>query len=324
LTLEEVAELETIVEQNPHDLKSRSMLLAYYLNKRSKDEITNDKRIEHALWLLENYPETEGLSAFLPHRNDEIAELWMQQLDKYPDNLQVIYNAGTWFTGGYIDRSIECYQLGKSLDPETSAKWDQQLAGMYRQKMRESPEEEKQVWAEASLRAYEDAYVNSKPPSYTTPPGYPSITFAGGAPNFEKPRILREMTRMALTVGDLDKATDYANLMLESEGPGGGPINFYDANYVLGMVAVQNNDLEKAGEYLLATVDFPGSPQSLYSFKPNMSLAKELVDRGQRDVVLSFLKKCPEFWTGDYIPCSRWIQEIEAGETPDFSGHLNY
>jgi tetratricopeptide (TPR) repeat protein len=297
------------------------MLLAYYMNRRSTDETAHNKTVLHALWFLENHPETEGLDVFLPHNNDEVAGLWQQQLDKYPDNLQVICNAGDYFSVGYTDQAIECYKLGKSLDPENSAEWDEKLAHAYRIKMMESPEQDKQAWADASLRAYEDAYANSKPLSFTTPPGYPTVTFVGGAPNFQKPVLLLEMTRMALTAGDLEKATDYANRMLENPS---GPSWVYEGNYVLGMIAIQNGDLEGAGEYLLASGNIPWPAERKNPFRPNMSLAKELMDGGKRDVVLGFLKKCLNFWTSEYIPCSQWIQEIEEGETPDFSGYLNY
>ena len=39
----------------------------------------------------------------------------------------------------------------------------------------------------------------------------------------------------------------------------------------------------------------PGSPQ-LDSFGPNMTLAKELLEKGQPDVVLHYFALCKNFW----------------------------
>jgi beta-lactamase regulating signal transducer with metallopeptidase domain/tetratricopeptide (TPR) repeat protein len=329
LTPEKVAELEALVEQDPHDLRSQSLLLTYYMNRQSTDETARSKREQTVLWLIENHPDAEvlgqpqGQLRRQPQQNDEVAELWKQQLDKHPDNLQVIWNAGNYFLIGYIDQAIDCYELGKSLDPENATKWNQRLGQVYEFKMRRSSESEKQVWADESLRSLENAYAESRAKSFTfQAPGYPHSTYE--FPNFEKATILPRMAKAALKAGDLDKAADYANQMLSSteSNPNDGDF-IYNGNFVLGMIAVQNGNLDAAVEYLLAAGDTSGSPV-LNSFGPNMSLAKELLDRGERDVVLAFLKKCMKFWSSEFSPCSRWIQEMEEGRTPDFSGHLNY
>jgi hypothetical protein len=191
--------------------------------------------------------------------------------------------------------------------------------------MRQSPESERQAWADESLRSYENAYEESEPPSFTSrAPGYPPRTIE--SPSAKESSFLPNMAKAALAAGDLNKAEDYAIEMLALEDSVQNWLTgnlIYFGNYVLGMIEVRNGHLEAAGEYLLAAGDTPGSPQ-LNSFGPNMSLAKELLDRGERDVVLAFLKKCLKFWSIETSPCSRWIQEMEEGKTPDFSGHLNY
>ncbi len=328
LTPEKVAELEAVVQQDPHDIRSQSLLLVYYMNKQSTDESARSKREQTVLWLIENHPEAEvlgqpwGQLRRLPQQNDEVAELWKQQLEKYPDNLQVIWNAGNYFIIGYIDQAIACYERGKSLDPENSAKWDQQLGLAYQFKMRKSPEQNKQTLADASLRAYENAYAESETPSFTTQaPGYPPTTF--GFPNAKESTSLPYMAKAALVAGDLDKAENYANRMLslEEDSWANMAICVYTGNYVLGMIAIRNGDLQTAGEYLLAAGD-AGRYRGYVI--PNMSLAKDLVDSGEREVVLAFLKQCLNFPTSANHPFRRWIQEMEEGMTPDFSGYLNY
>jgi hypothetical protein len=49
-----------------------------------------------------------------------------------------------------------------------------------------------------------------------------------------------------------------------------------------------NGDIEEAKKQLLLAGKTPSSPQ-LNSFGPNMILAKELLDKGEKDTVLHYL-----------------------------------
>ncbi len=49
-----------------------------------------------------------------------------------------------------------------------------------------------------------------------------------------------------------------------------------------------------------------------------MVLARELLARGERDVVLDYLERCSSFWQYGADKLSRWAGAIERGKTPDF------
>ena len=53
-----------------------------------------------------------------------------------------------------------------------------------------------------------------------------------------------------------------------------------------------------------------------------MSLAPELLDRGEFEVVGAYLDLCSEFWDDDRLDA--WRATVAAGETPDFGGNLIY
>jgi TonB family protein len=98
---------------------------------------------------------------------------------------------------------------------------------------------------------------------------------------------LPEVAKAALDAGDLDKATKYANELLQSAADPhdwnyGNAI--HDGNMVLGMVALRQNDLEQAKHYLIESGKTPGSPQ-LDSFGPDLRLARELAKKGERNTV---------------------------------------
>jgi hypothetical protein len=55
-----------------------------------------------------------------------------------------------------------------------------------------------------------------------------------------------------------------------------------------------------------------------------MSLAKALLEAGQKDAVIEFLDKCGKFWKYDRSKREKWISEIKDGKTPDFGPSLYY
>ncbi|SFN71734.1 hypothetical protein SAMN05216289_1602 [Dokdonella immobilis] len=73
--------------------------------------------------------------------------------------------------------------------------------------------------------------------------------------------------------------------------------------------------------HLLEAAKSPGSPQ-LDSFGPNMLLANELVAAGERDAVIAYLRGVQLFWKMDDGEIEKWIEELKAGKTPDFSMQL--
>jgi len=53
-----------------------------------------------------------------------------------------------------------------------------------------------------------------------------------------------------------------------------------------------------------------------------MSLAKELVERGERDTVVKYLEQCRSFWKNARL--DDWIRTIQEGKTPNFGANLLY
>lgn len=139
--------------------------------------------------------------------------------------------------------------------------------------------------------------------------------------------LLDVMARNAFDAGQLDKARDYAQRLIaeaarhKSEWTYGNAI--HRGNLVLGRVALKNGDIDKAKSYLLLAGRTPGSPQ-LDSFGPNMSLAQELLERGERRAVLDYLDLCAGFWRDDFAKkqLAEWRAEIQSGRNPDFWAHL--
>jgi len=94
----------------------------------------------------------------------------------------------------------------------------------------------------------------------------------------------------------------------------------HDSHIVLGRVALRSGQVDEAKAHLIQAGKVTGGG-TLTSFGPNMSLAKELFERGERDAVLQYLEECNMFWSFNGT-ARRWIDTIKAGGTPNFAPNL--
>jgi hypothetical protein len=141
--------------------------------------------------------------------------------------------------------------------------------------------------------------------------------------------LLLSLAPAALAANEVEKARAYAQKLLalgesQKSQPGFGPSLYGDAthvgNLVLGLIALKANDVVKAKEHLLAAGNIPGS-SSLKSFGPNMMLAKELIERGEREVAVEYFDLCAKFWEKQN-KLAQWEIIVKQGDTPDFGYNL--
>jgi hypothetical protein len=140
-------------------------------------------------------------------------------------------------------------------------------------------------------------------------------------------RVLESLAALALEIGDQAAAGKYADALMNrvpaipEEGMRGQVL--HKAHIFAGRLELAKGNIDAAKEHLLAA----GRVQeavTLSSFGPNMSLAKELLEHGQKDVVLQYLDQCAKFWTMGGQRLAKWKQEIEAGNVPEFGANLTY
>jgi hypothetical protein len=132
--------------------------------------------------------------------------------------------------------------------------------------------------------------------------------------------------RAALEIGQNQKAREFAEQSLrvmadcrQQPWCAVGDIIF-NANLVLGRLALLSDNVPEAERFLLLAGETPGSPV-LHSFGPNMSLARELLKRGRRDVVLQFFAECKTFWKMGR-PLDTWMTQVQNGQLPVFGANL--
>jgi hypothetical protein len=92
----------------------------------------------------------------------------------------------------------------------------------------------------------------------------------------------------------------------------------HDANLTLGRIAVREGRLDDAKRHLIESIRTPGG--RLMDYGPNMSLAKDLLEKGERQVVLDYFALCRKFW--NFGRLDEWSQQVKEGKTPDFGANL--
>jgi hypothetical protein len=138
---------------------------------------------------------------------------------------------------------------------------------------------------------------------------------------------LNHAAKNAWTAGDVEKARALATELQSLAAKYADDWNYgnavQDSNQVLGLIALSEGDVGEAKKRLLASANSKGSPQ-MNSFGPNMRLAKALIEKGEKDVVLEYFRRCGTFWTMGESKLATWRSAVEKGQVPDFGANLKY
>ncbi len=297
-----LAELEKQVAAAPNDVALRARALEAYLLERSPE--ARAARARHALWVIAKAPEAP--IAGLPYAQlDRILDrdtypkgqdLWLSHVAKEPVAADVLWNAAQYFFIHDKERAAELLKRGMQLEP-TQPRWKENLAHLLT--LSESVAGER---AGDALELRESALVDTEEDG--------------------RSYALQGLAETALQAGQDAKARAYAEELLAlSERPQGEWNRgnaVHEGNRILGHLALRSGDVEGAKEFLLKAGATSGSPV-LNSFGPELTLAKDLLAKGERETVIQYLEMCRRFWKKTDDQLGEWIAEIRAGGTPDLN-----
>ncbi len=303
-----VEALEERVRVDPFNREARVGLVSHYSRERFGDEDMARRHAEHVLWLVEHAPRQplHGTPAgrIYPRKNSqEYAQakaLWLGHVGRAPGDVTLLGNAAAFFTSADRDLAISLLGSAREADPdnpELAFKLGHQywLAAGPEQAPADDP---RLALAATHLeRAYE---------------------LAGSGKPMSGQYAVHAM-RIAFAVGRHADARTYAEQALGE--PCGGCDARHKVNVVLGRIALAEGDVGSAKAHLLAAGRVDGSPV-LGSFGPNMALAKELLEHGERETVLEYFELCSRFWDPEKLGV--WADLVRAGRIPDFGGNLLY
>lgn len=302
--------LEEQVANNPDDIDSRTKLLGYYFINGRNDADAKFNTERHVLWLIENVPESEllGLPYAQIDKSDDpegyerAKQAWQKALAESPEELSILRSAAEFFL--LCDREIAEQLLlkGQSIDAK-DPEWAESLGRLYMLGLSKLPDKKSQKAAAKKAFVQNDLAYR--------------LSDAEG-----KESLLTSLAKSALLACLNDEAKKFAMMMLDDDAEGWDYGNrIHHGNLILGRLALLEGKIDEAKSRLLLAGKTPGSPQ-LGSFGPNMQLAKELLERGESDVVLEYFALCKEFWgCGDVQP---WVDDVKSNRIPDFGANLAY
>jgi hypothetical protein len=149
----------------------------------------------------------------------------------------------------------------------------------------------------------------------------------GAASASERVYHLGHAAKAAFDLGDFDKAARYTDELERLAASSPRDWNYgnaiQDVNLIRGRLALRAGKKDAAKAFLLAAGRSPGSPQ-MDSFGPNMSLANDLLQAGERDVVIEYFDLCRVFWRDGHPQLDQWTTDVRAGKTPQFGANLIY
>lgn len=309
ISAEEAAQLEEALAERPDDYSARVQLLGYYFLQQA--EAAQETRRKHVMWIIQNHPGAKlAGSPYLQLNSirdtgsyERARDLWLQQIEFHAHDPQVLGNAARFFLLHDRERAEDLLKKAQSLDP-ANPEWAQQLGNLYALDTNRKSAESRKGAADQSLEQLEAALAV--------------------ADDTQRRAMLPQAAKAALEAEDLDLARSYAVELLEptDESSWNYGNAVHHGNLILGRLALKSGDIELAKLHLIEAGKTTGSPQ-LNSFGPNMTLAKELLEKDERQAVLEYFALCGKFWP-HYDRLEAWAGEVEAGRIPHFGANLSY
>ncbi|VGO20639.1 RNA polymerase subunit sigma-24 [Pontiella sulfatireligans] len=307
LTASEVEQLERALVERPDDLVGRKKLLGYYWMRQHQHPNEKPARQRQVLWIIEHAPE-DDIHAMPYGQMNEFLDgaayaagraAWLKQIEAQPENALILGNASAYFLQADHALAEKFLKKAAVIDPK-NPEWPKKLGQLYSLERGADPA----ASARRELEQLEIAYERSN----------------GMGKNYQ----LKDMAQAAAAAGDYAKAKQYAQKMLGSPGiDWNSGNNVHHGNMVLGLVALEEGDVEEAKRRLIASGKTKGSPQ-LNSFGPNMTLAKALLEKGETEVVVEYFELCALFWGRHSDKLEAWTALAKGGVVPDFGANLKY
>jgi tetratricopeptide (TPR) repeat protein len=227
---------------------------------------------------------------------------WLARLQLMPDNVDVLEGAADFFIIRERTLAQQFIERASTLEPN-EPRWHSRLAQIHKLN---ADRDDDPAEARLALRELERARD-------LTP--------------LAKRELPLDLAEAAFRAGDFVKARTYAEHLLAAAVS--QPRNWaygnavHKGNLVLGRLAVREGRIEDAISFLRRSGETPGSPQ-LDSFGPNMSLARDLIERGETEAVLAYFAACRVFWKMGADRLDQWASLVSAGQVPNFGANLVY
>jgi hypothetical protein len=302
---------ENYLRAHPEEFALRLVLLNYYFLRSSHFTEARLARQAHSLWVIEHRPTSQ--IAGMPYCMLDPAEgephqraraLWLRHMGAPNTNVEVLGNAAHFFTLSEPHLSEQCYLRAKQLEPD-NPNWPMQLGQLYVLANVKRRGDDRRSHAARGLEHFEEAYrLNRDGRGWWV--------------------SLIKLAKAAFDAGELTRAREAAEQLLGAMAQETHAADIgHTGHTLLGRLALREGNINVARTCLLAGADaivkhegvFPPGPRELW-------LAWELLEQGEREVVVEYLRRCSGVWTDPDHSAEVWSAAIERGEMPNFMHYL--
>jgi hypothetical protein len=133
-------------------------------------------------------------------------------------------------------------------------------------------------------------------------------------PDGARPGVLQSLLAAEFDSGDDAAAGRDAQSLLASAPKNANAYNA--AQTILGRIAAAKGDLKEAKTRLIASITMPAGINNAV-FQPNMTLAQDIYDAGDRDAVIQFLEASRNVWKFDRGRIDRMISFVKKAPSAD-------
>jgi hypothetical protein len=321
--------LERRLEQEPYDLDARARLLGYYGHRCQQERLAaplNAKNVDsgslppcaakfrHALWLFAHAPDAPLAAhplTLIPRSNRayyEAAQLWQQHVAGDAVNATLLDHALRFFERENHVRVEELLQRAELAYPG-DPRWARRRLAM-------RVDELSCAWIKYRIGDVTGKEL-SGPAELVEIEG---LLRDGGL----EPRLALKLhepaARFLFHFGDLAKARIHAQALVTvaagiRDGVDGPQV--HSGHVMLGRIALREGDVGEARARLALAGRTAGTT---LADAPQMALANELLQRGERDAVLQYLLLCRAACDSYGTILERWIAELRDGLVPELVG----
>lgn len=296
LSIVDLEILEKQLRQDPSNMDIRVQILAYYGQPDDeKGKYTEQKLLEHVLWLIENKPSISGhlsfqisiqARIFKPKAFATLREAWLEQVSAAPLDGTIIGNAASFIVWKDIETAYNLFERAYALQPK--AGW----LGTFI------------IHLNSELTTCPDLYANTIR-EQVVDIGHRSLETEPGFTSFLTCEYVADA---ALHLGRFAIVRECAETLLDWSGA-------YEqmANAYLGLVALRENNRTLAIRLMLEMR--PGYRAQDVVFR----LAGELFDSGERESIAQLIRSLKGKVRASVR--NRWLKQIASDQRPDFKDY---
>jgi predicted Zn-dependent protease len=294
ISVSKAESLERQLSLDPGNQTIRALLL-YFYEARSTDPNDARRMHEQYVWFLANSPGSPVLRECVPP--DDIGDaktyalckqLFESAVKQHPNRPEVLANYGRLVFLEH-DQSIDLLTRAAKLDPRNPERYAD-LAHSY------------------SLAVDGPFFQHSEVNADRALANYRLADQLGGSV------AVANIIQAAYQAQDFNSVQNEAAKVLKNTRSFSGD-DVHAAHTALGQLALKKSDVNSAKMHLLASARVDPTPV-LGSFGPEMSLAKSLLAKGERQTVTEYLVECGKFWSDERQV--RWLGQLRLGQTPDW------